>query len=110
MFLDPDKLQEHTPAEILDALSRGHLGPDHRFLKALLNRKEETLKATAEFTARDRSEDTFDCQRTDRHLPLLQSAGRHSFLIKYIKEDPENVPDEVVVGVVNKGNWRLSLR
>ena len=110
MFLDPDRLQDYTPAEILDALSRGHLGPDHRFLKALLERKDQTLKAASEFAARDRSKDTFDiASELIAIFRYYKSPEGIPFYLAYIKEDPENVPDEVVVGLVEQGKLALEL-
>ena len=108
MFLDPDKLQDHTPAEILDALSRGHLGPDHRLLKALLDRKEETLKAAIAFSERDRAADRFDiASELIAIFRYFKAPEGIPFYLRYIKEDPENVPDEVVVGLVEQGALAL---
>jgi hypothetical protein len=104
LFLDPDKLAESTPAEILDAAARAQLSPDHRFLKALLDRKEETLKAAVAFGERDRSNDRVDIAAElialFRHWKAPEGIP---FYVRYIKEDPENVPDEVVVGLVELG-------
>jgi HEAT repeat protein len=101
LFLDPEKLLEAQPAEVLDAAARGHLGLDHRFLHALLDRPEQALPAVVAFGERDRSNDVVDLASE------LIALFRHwktslgvPFLVKYIEEDPENVPDEVVVGLV----------
>ena len=97
MFLDPDKLNEATPAEVLEAAARGQLGLDHRFLHALLDRPQEALPAAVSFGARGRTEDVVDLG------PELVALFRHwkapegiPFLIGYIKEDPEHVPDDAV--------------
>jgi len=108
LFLDADKLQTYTPAEILDALSRGHLGPDHRMLKALLDRKDETLKAVLDFSERDRTGDTFDiASELIAIFRYFKAPEGIPFYLRYIKEDPENVPDEVVVGLVEQGKLAL---
>jgi exonuclease VII small subunit len=108
LFLDPDKLQDHTPAEILDALSRGHLGPDHRLLKALLDRREETLNAAIAFSERDRAADRFDiASELIAIFRYFKAPEGIPFYLRYIKEDPENVPDEVVVGLVEQGALAL---
>ncbi len=101
MFLDPDNLLEASPTEVLDAAAQGHLGLDHRFLHALIDRPEEALPAAVAFGERDRGEDVVDLASE------LIALFRHwktpagiSFLVKYVEEDPENVPDEVVVSLV----------
>ncbi|MBV8552889.1 MAG: HEAT repeat domain-containing protein [Acidobacteriaceae bacterium] len=108
MFPDPNRLNESTPAEILDAGSRGHLGLDHRFLKALLDRRAETLPALIAFAERERSRDAVDL------APELIALFRHwkapegiPFLIEYIREDPENVPDEAMEALVEIGQPAL---
>lgn len=102
--LDPDKLTDASPAEVLEAAARGHLGLDHRFLHALLDRPEQALPALAEFSKRDRSRDAVDL------TPEIIALFRHSkspealpFLINYIKEDPTDLPDEAVEAVVEIG-------
>ena len=104
LFPDPQRLNEYTPAEVLDAAARGHLGLDHRFLHALVDRKAEALPTVVEFSKRDRSKDVVDL------APELIAIFRHwqapealPFLIEYIKEDPENVPDETIEALVELG-------
>ncbi len=108
MFPDPDKLASLTPAEILDALSRGYLGPDHRVFKALLDRKVETLKAATDFAERDRTSDRFDiASELIAIFRYFKASEGIPFYLRYIAEDPENVPDEVVVGLVEQGQLAL---
>jgi hypothetical protein len=108
LYPDPDKLNQVTPAEVLDAASRGHLGLDHRFLRALLDRPEESLPAVRAFAARDRSEDAVDL------APELIALFRHwntpdavPFLVAYVREDPQDVPDEVVEALAAIGRPAL---
>ena len=104
MFLNPEKLLEAKPAEVLAAAARGHLGLDHRFLHALLDRREEALPDVLAFAERDRSNDVVDL------TPELTAIFRYwqppeaiPFYIRQIKEDPENVSDEVTIGLVDTG-------
>ncbi len=108
MFLDPDKLDQASPAEVLDAASRGHLGLDHRFLRALLSRRDEALPAIRAFAERDRSGDAVDL--APEIIALFRAWNLPDaipFLISYVKEDPENVPDEVIEALVALGQPAL---
>ncbi len=108
MFPDPDKLNQVTPAEVLEAASRGHLGLDHRFLRALLDRPEESLPALRAFAARDRSGDAVDL--TPELIALFRqwnTTDAVPFLVDYVKEDLENVPDEVVEALAALGRPAL---
>jgi hypothetical protein len=101
LFLDPDQLLEATPAEVLDAAARGHLGLDHRFLHAFVDRPEEAIPAVVAFGKRDRSEDVIDlASELIALFRYWKTPEGVAFLVKYIEEDPENVPDEVVVSLV----------
>ena len=106
--LDPDQLTNASPAEVLQAAARGHLGVDHRFLHALLDRPEQSLPSVVEFSRRDRSGDAVDL------TPEIITIFRHfkspealPFLIDYIKEDPTDIPDEVVEALVEIGQPAL---
>ena len=104
MLLNPDDLNTVTPAEVLEAAARGHLGLDHRFLHAILDRREEALPALLEFAKRDRSSDPVDL------APELISIFRYwktpesiPFFVSYIEEAPTDIPDEVVEALVELG-------
>jgi hypothetical protein len=104
LFLDPDKLQEVSPAEVLDAAARGHLGLDHRFLHALLDRPEEARPAVLHFAERDRSSDVVDlAPEIVALLRAWKTPEAVRFLVRYLAEDLEQVPDEVVEGLVEAG-------
>jgi len=104
LFLDPDKLNEASPAEVLDAASHGHIGLDHRFLRALVERRAEALPAVVDFSKRERSNHAVDL--APELIALFRSWKSSEgipFLIQYIKEDPKNVPDEAVETLVEIG-------
>ena len=89
---------------MLEAAARGHLGLDHRFLHALLDRRAEATPDLVAFATRDRSNDVVDL------APELTAIFRHwqapesiPFHIALIKEDPENVPDEITIALVEAG-------
>jgi HEAT repeat protein len=104
LFLDPNKLNQYSPAEILESAAQGHLGLDHRFLHSLVDRQAEALPALIAFSKRDRTKDEVDL------APELIALFRHwkspeaiPFLIDYIAEDPEDVPDEAIETLVEIG-------
>lgn len=108
MFLDPDKLLDADPAEILDAAARGHLGLDHRFVHALLDRREQALPAVVDAAKRDRSADPVDL--TPEFIALFRywkTPESVPFFVSYIKEDPEQVADEAVEALVEIGEPAL---
>jgi hypothetical protein len=108
MFLDPNKLTDSAPADILTAAARGQLGLDHRFLHALLDRKSEAIPAVVEFAKQDHGEDLVDLDgdlinlfrywKTEEGLP---------FLIGFIRQVPEDLPDEIIETLAEIGQPAL---
>jgi hypothetical protein len=108
VFLDPDKLNEARPADVLQAAAEAHLGLDHRFVHALADRREEALPAVLAFAERDRTEDRIDL--APEIIALLrhwQAPQALPFLISYIAEVPDEIPDEVMEAVVEIGRPAL---
>jgi HEAT repeat protein len=104
MFLDPNKLNEASPADILEAAAKGHLGLDQRFLHALLDRRDEALSAVLAFAERDRSKDAVDiAPELIQVLRYWNTPEAVPFLVHYIRDDPEDVPDEAVEALVEIG-------
>ena len=109
MFLDPDKLENANPADVLAEAASGHLGLDHRFLHALLDRPvAESLPAVVAFAGRDRSEDKVDLALELIALLRFWKAPQGiPFLIAFIKEEPKDVPDDVVHALVDNAPQAL---
>ncbi len=108
MFLDPDKLNEYTPAEVLEAAARGHLGVDHRFLHAFLDRPAEALPALLAFAERDRSADPVDlAPELIDIFRFWKTPDAIPFFIRYIREDPLHLPDELTEALVEIGQPAL---
>lgn len=104
MFLDPTHLDQHSPAVILEAASKGHIGLDHRFLRALLDRSEEARAAALAFAERDREDDAVDL--APELIALFRQWGAAEsipFLVRYIEEDPGTVPEDIVEFLVKLG-------
>ncbi|HEX4228485.1 MAG TPA: HEAT repeat domain-containing protein [Bryobacteraceae bacterium] len=108
MFLDPNKLSESSPTEILEAAAQGHIGLDQRFLRALLDRRDEALPEVIQFAAKDRSDYVVDLEP---ELIALIRAWRAPeglpFLIDYIRDEPSELPDEIIETIVEIGEPAL---
>jgi hypothetical protein len=104
VFLDPDKLDQYGPAEVLQAAANGRLGLDHRFLHSLLDRREEALPALLAFGEHDRSADIVDlAPELIAIFRAWKTPDAVPFYIRYIKEDPQDLPDELVEALVEAG-------
>jgi hypothetical protein len=108
LFLDPNKLADATPAEVLESAANGHLGLDHRFLHSLLDRPAESLPAALQAAERDTSHDAVDLE------PELIALFRYwktpdalPFFIRCVREAPEEIRDEVVEALVELGQPAL---
>ncbi len=101
----PRQALEVPPAEVLAAASNGQLGLDHRFLHALLDRSDEA------FSGGPRVLPPQSRRKTRSTFPPTSSCssgtgnGRKasSFILKYIEEDPTDVPDEAIEALVAIG-------
>lgn len=108
MFLDPNRLNEAAPANILEAAAKGHLGLDQRFLHALVDRQNQAVPAVLAFAGRDRSEDAVDiAPELIQIVRYWKTPDAVPFLVNYIREDPEEVPDEAVEALVEIGEPAL---
>ena len=108
MFLDPDKLRDVSPAEILAEAARAHLGLDHRFLHAIVDRPAESLPAVLAFAARQRGGDPVDLMpEIVAFLRYWKALEGLPFLLKCLEEDPQDVPDEIVYALVDKAPQAL---
>ncbi|MBV8895893.1 MAG: HEAT repeat domain-containing protein [Acidobacteriaceae bacterium] len=108
MFLDPNNLNQYSPAEVLEAAAKGHLGVDHRFLRSVIDRRGSALPALVAFAERDRSGDLVDlAPEIIAIFRAWKTPEAVPFLIRYIKEDPQELPDELVETVVEIGRPAL---
>jgi hypothetical protein len=108
LFLDPNNLAEAACAGILESAAKGHLGLDHRFVHALLDRRDEALPAVLAFAERDRSEDAVDlAPDLIALLRAWKAPEAVPFLVDYIRQDPEQVPDEAIEALVEIGKPAL---
>lgn len=100
MFLDPDKLHEATPGQILEEAAAGRLGVDHRFLRALMDRPNETVQAIVDWRGRDHDADAVDLElEIVAIVRALHAPEGIPSIIDAIRVEPENIPDEIVEAI-----------
>jgi HEAT repeat protein len=103
-FPDPTQLATVPAANILDAIAHGYLSLDHRALRALIERPDETMAAVAGFAGRDHSEDVVDLEPDLVSLiRYLRAPGGIPFLIDSIRVAPTEIPDDVIETLVLLG-------
>jgi hypothetical protein len=104
MFLDPDKLHEAAPAQILEEAAAGRLGVDHRFLRALIERPEETVRAISDRRGHDHEGDAVDLELEIVALVrALHAPEGIPSIIDAIRVAPDDIPDEVVEAIHSFG-------
>lgn len=104
MFLDPDKLYEAAPAQILEEAAAGRLGVDHRLLRALIERPGETMQAIDGWRRRDHDGDAVDLELEIVALVrALHAPDGIPSIIDAIRVAPDDIPDEVVEAIHSFG-------
>jgi hypothetical protein len=104
MFLDPDKLHEASPAQILKEAAAGRLGIDHRFLHALMDRPKETMRAIADWRGRDHDADAVDLElEIVAIVRALHAPEGIPAIVDAIQVAPDDIPDEVVEAIHSFG-------
>jgi HEAT repeats len=108
MLLDPNQLQSVSPARILDDIVHGRLDIDHRVLHALLDRPQETLPPLVAVSKTG----LWQCS-TDLEIDLaqlfraLQAPEGIPFLIEAVRQNPDDVADEVMEALHSYGRPAL---
>ena len=100
-FPDPAELSSIPVYDVLRAAARGHIGIDSRFLRAILDRGNDAIPDLLRFALEDHADDRVDLEEDliaiFRHL---RTAEAMPFYIECIRRDPEDVPDDVVEGIL----------
>lgn len=102
---NPDQLHDVPVYDLLRAAARGTIGIDHRFLHAILDRpREQVIPDLVRFGNDDHAGDAVslesDLISLFRHLKAPEALD---FFIEGIRIDPEDVPDELVLGLIDIG-------
>lgn len=103
MILTPEQYPSVSVSELLEQASQGLIGIDHRLLRAILDRGEAGVPDLVAFglTKHERPVDlTPDILAM---LRTLKSPGAMPFLLNLIREETEDLPDDVVDAVFAVG-------
>jgi HEAT repeat protein len=104
IFPDPNQLESIAPAEILQALAQGRLAPDHRALRALVARPDETVSAMLAFAEQNRADDIVDLEpefiALIRHMHNARSIP---VLVDLLRRNPSEVTDGLIEAIVSFG-------
>jgi HEAT repeat protein len=106
--LDPQHYDSVPTYDLLGAAARGRIGIDHRFLRAILDRREKAVPDLVRFAAEDHADDPLNLEEElisiFRHLDAPEAID---FYLKLVREDPEQVSDELVDALVKVGRPAL---
>jgi len=107
-FPDPASLATIPVYDLLQAGARGHVGIDQRFIRAILDRGEEAAPDLLRFGLEEHHDDRVDLEEDliaiFRHLHSEQALP---FYIACIRRQPEDVPDDLVEGILPFGATAL---
>jgi hypothetical protein len=104
LIFDPDRLQTVPVYQLLEAASQGYLGVDHRFLHAILDHPERSLPDLVRFAAEDHDQDPVFLE--EQLLDIFRVIGTPEalpFYIKLVREDPDEIEDDLVEAFVQLG-------
>ena len=99
VMIEPDQYGTTSTYDLLDAAARGRVGLDRRWLRAILDRKEEAIADLLRFALEDRDEDRVDLEEDlmaiFRHLRTPQAIA---YYMKLLRRNPFDITDEVMEG------------
>ena len=97
MILDPGRYAGVPVYALLEALSRGYIAADRRFLRAVLDRPSEAVADVVRFAAESHESDPVDVSNVLLDLfRHFQTPDALPFLVAQIRANPEEISDELV--------------
>ncbi len=102
--IDPEQYGAVPVYDLLQSAACGYIGLDHRFLRAILDRRAEALPDMLRFAYEDHEHDPVlleeDLLAIFRHWGAPEALP---FYIQLIRRDPEDVGDELIDALVHLG-------
>jgi hypothetical protein len=106
--LDPQQYESVSAYDLLAAAARGRVGIDHRFLHAILDHREEAIPHLVRFAAEDHREDPLNLEEDLISIfRYFNPSEAIDYYTKLVREDPEQVSDELVDAFVHAGRPAL---
>jgi HEAT repeat protein len=102
--LDPQHYDSVAPYDLLVAAGRGRIGLDHRFLRAILDRPETAVPDLVRFSSEDHQTDPLNLE--EDLIAIFRYFGAPEaipFYVRLVRNDPEQVTDELVDAFVHAG-------
>ena len=104
LILDPARLADAAPDNLLEAAAAGYIGVDHRFLRAIVDRPESSIPALVHFAAQDHEDDPVELNDVlvdiFRHLRAPEAIP---FLVNLARRAPLDIQDDLVEAMVQFG-------
>ncbi len=104
-FPDPTSLGTIPVYDLLQAAARGHVGIDQRFIHAILARGESAIPDLLRFGLEDHSDDRVDLE--EELIAIFRSLNSDEslpFYIECIRREPQDIPDDLVQGILPFGD------
>jgi hypothetical protein len=104
LILEPERYAEVPADQLLQAAAHGYIAVDHRLLRAILDRREPSIREVVRFASEDHSDDLMDLDPLLIDLfRVLGTAEALPFFVSVIRRNPSDVPDDLVESIVQLG-------
>jgi SEC-C motif len=108
LILDPERYLQVPAYQLLEAAGRGYIAADHRLLRAVLDRPEQSIPELARFASEDHADDLMDLDPLLIDLfRVLRTVEALPFFVGLIRRNTGDVPDDLVESIVELGTAAL---
>ena len=105
MILSPREYSGSSIPDLLSAAAKGHVGLDHRFFRAILDRGPSVVPELLKFGLADQSLQLVDLEEElisiFRHLRAPEALP---YFVELVRRQPEDIPDDVVHALIEIGD------
>jgi HEAT repeat protein len=104
VILSPEQYKDASTYDLLKEAADGHIGLDHRFLRAIIDRGPAAIPDLLRFAREDRSTDLVDMEEElIAFFRTFRSPETIPYLIDLVRRQPEDIPDDVIQAFVEIG-------